>query len=289
MAAWEEQMDVNPPKKANTYSADIRRAAAEASIREAYESHMMAQKTFWNIITAFLAKHGSLLYEKPNFDTPHFTTGPMALKEIEIDSLDGKTLAVPSIQISSYETDLIWGFFDKRAKNPLTRYFPPSEEKIQTAIRDIYVQNSLKESPHFPYIELETKYVELADTYTAGVRGVAKQSGAIHGSSVPKVLLSESDLVIFPDTPPPNLKAFGYTKGWMRLGPPKVPEFYFCEYDPEWSTEDIYHRNLERQIDQLIVQRDAEMTSMAQITDIICRADQIQLPLYSHFERIAHG
>lgn len=285
MATWEERMNVPHQQKTDTSAADILRIATKASLREAYEPHLLAQKAFWEAITAFLAKHGSLMYEAPNFDLPHFTTGPMALKEVEIDSKTNRTLPVPSIQISSYEDRLIWGFFDKRGNNPLTRYLPPSEEKTRAAIRKAYAESALIESPHFPYIEVETKYVEFADTYTEGLRGVARQSGGIYRSRVPKALLKESDLLIFPDTPPPNLKAFGYSKGSMRLGPPTVPDLGFGQYNPEWSTEEIYHRSLKQQTEELIALRDAEIASMSEIADIICKADQIHLPLYDYFGR----
>lgn len=274
-----------PPQKINTFETDVLWSATDASVQAAYEPHHEAQEAFWNVITAFLAKHGSILYEAPNFDTPHFTTGPMALQEIEVDSQDGTSFPIPSIQISSYDNDLIWGFFDKRTKNPLTRYFPPSEEKIHTAIREIYAKNALREDRHFPYIELKAKYVEFADTYTDGAQGIARRSGVIYGSRVPKVLLEESGLPIFPNTPPPNLKAYGYTEGWMRVGPPVGLKLTFSKYDPHWETEEIYRRNLQRHVDTLIVRRDAEIASMTEIADILHRADHIQLPLYDYFGR----
>lgn len=82
MASWEEKMEGTSPSKMPTYDMDILHSATEADLKEAYESHQDAQQAFWNTITTFLAKHGSLLYEHPNFDSAHFTTGPMALKEV---------------------------------------------------------------------------------------------------------------------------------------------------------------------------------------------------------------
>lgn len=71
----------------------------------------------------------------------------------------------------------------------------------------------------------------------------------------------------------------------MRVDPPKAAQLYFTEYDPEWSTEEVYSRDLMQQAHRLLTLRDAELASMAEITDIIHKADQICLPLYDYFER----
>lgn len=276
-----ERLDISP-----VIAATILREATETTLREAFEPQLAAQQAFWNVVTAFLAKHGSLLYEQPNFDLPHFTTGPMALEQAEIDAY-GRTHAVPSVQVSSHEGSLIHGYFGKRARNPLTRFFPPSEEKIRDEIRTRYAAEALKNSPRFPYIEIKTRYVSFAEAYDGGVRGAAGQYGGMHGSRVPKVLLNESDLPILPNVPPPNTKYIhDCSRSFVRLGPPTSYEIALPEYDPDWQTEDMYSRSLAQESSRLVELRDWHINSMAEITDILSRADQIQTPLYEHLAQV---
>lgn len=290
MAGWEEIINADRPENPDVTSiarATTLQLATEASLHEAYEPHFAAQETFWNVITAFLAKHGSLMYEEPNFDTVHFTTGPMALEQIECDEL-GNTLPVPSIQLSTSEDRIIWGYFGKRAWNPLARYFPPSEEKIRDVIRERCAEVARQDSPRFPYIEIRTQFVEYAGAYDGGVKGAARESGGLHGSHVPKALLNRTDLNILPNLPPPNLKhIFGFTHSMMRIGPPVQKTFAIPDYDPTYMTEVIYKRSLDAQAARLIDLRDGHIASMALITDIMNRADAIDLPLYDRFDRIA--
>jgi hypothetical protein len=287
MSDWREQLKKTPPKSSDAaYHAGIYRRAANAYLREQHEPHLALQQTLWDVLTGFLGKYGRLSYEEPNYDLPHFTTGPMALEPIELNRQGEEAHAIPSIQVTSHDNDLICKFFRKRTESKLRRVFPPAPEKdqeeITQAIRRTYANQPAVGSSFPAYIEVAAKYVTCNGRHDGRVD---RETTPMRGAYVPTVTLYRGDLPIFPESPPPNYQTAGYTRSCMRLGRPRMPRLDIPAYYPEWGSLEYYKSQIGTSVGQHLLQREVDMTALSEVADILRTADQIALPLYPYFER----
>ncbi len=287
--SWRESLNHSrPPTEMRTAADEARhyQAGALAHLRDEFVPHMQAQTTFWHTATGVLGKKGKIMYEAPYWEHPTFSTGWMALEQPEIDR-HGKTQPLPCVRLSVSENKLMQGYFAKKAHLRVAKEWalptPPERLAQQRTdkIREFFEESGTA-NPHFPYLEMGAAVVKFD--------GRAAEKTIEHkvpGAYVPGMRLSEKELPIFPDVPPPNYKqGYGYTKSWVRFGPPKMPELSVNTFYPDHETLGKHTSRIDERVGYYLTDRDRDIANMMEMVDILQTAVQVDVSAYEHFEYV---